>query len=153
MDIMVTKKGWLKNDMLSKFKKDTIAVGVRGQLCYNKTTAILHSLGCIWDYQLFLKNNLDFNSLIPNYDVAEYAIVKALNLGYNVVPLINSFSNKIEFKYKDPFDKYTYDRTFNDNKEIIFLHLGRGVKKSENKNWDKILGLNEWNQVFKHYNT
>ena len=154
MDVMVTKKGWLKNDMLSKFKKGTIAVGVRGQLCYDKTIAILHSLGCIWDYHLFLENNLDFNDLLPKYDVSEYAIVKAKNLGFSIIPLINSFTNKIEFKYDDPFDKYTYDRTFNDNKEIIFIHLGRGIKNSEDKIFDKnFIGLKEWNQVFKYYNT
>jgi hypothetical protein len=154
MDIMITKSGWMKDCLLSEFSSNkVIAVGVRKQKCLDKSQYILHSLGCLWKYDLFMKLNLDFWSKIPNYDVGELAIIKSLNKGYEIKHLLCTYNDVIDFDYEDVYEDFIYDRVFNRSNEIIFLHLGRGINKSNSKNGvlKNKLDVNDWKEIYNHY--
>ena len=132
MDVMVTAENWLEV-LLTKFDKDVIAVGVLKQLCFDKSEEILHSLGCIWDYQKFKLLNTSFMPEFPNYDVGEKAIVNAKNSGFKIKALRNTFSestlvNVLDEEFKD---LPGVDRALDDKNNVLFMHLGRGIAKSD----------------------
>jgi hypothetical protein len=148
MDIMAIHKDWL-NSLLDLFSNDVIAVGVRKQLCYDKSEEILHSLGCLWDYKKFKELNLNLMPDIPKYDVGEKAIVKAIASGKTISCLKNSFVDEINFnKVNDIFHMYTIDKSFSCHGDIVFLHLGRGVLKSEKGDIRGKMTLEDWQNLY-----
>lgn len=133
-DIMVCKTGWLSN-MLSKIDGNVKAVGVRLDK-YRVSECILHVLGYIIDFQIFKKLKLSFLPQLPNYDVGDLAIYNLTKSGYGIYAFPNSLHEpELLHNIPDssPFKTIYMDRTFDENKEIFFLHMGRGVIKSEGK--------------------
>jgi hypothetical protein len=131
MDIMFTDSSLVLN-LLKKFNKDIIAVGVRQQKNLSGDIDILHSLGCMWKLKLYNDLDLSMEAKLPYFDVGENAIHKAISHGYKIDSLECSYSspeilNKIDEKYlKLPGT----DRTINKENEVVFMHLGRGISKS-----------------------
>lgn len=145
-DIAVCKKGWLQY-LLSKFDDKTKAVGVRMDTARVKD-GILHVLGYIVDFQLFKKLDLDFFPKLPKYDVGDRIISEIKNAGYEIFATPNSIWNKevVEKLSNDsPYKNFNIDRSVDDNGNVIFMHLGRGVNKSIGSYIDNEKSIEIWN--------
>ncbi len=145
-DTAVCKRGWLKY-MLSKFDNNIRAVGVRENKRKSRE-GLLHVLGYIIDYQLYKKLNLSFMPELPNIDVGDNAIISLKKAGYEVFAAPNTIWDK---GLIDKIPDHSYlkhlnaDRSFDDEGDVFFLHLGRGVKKALRKgksNTDK--SIKKW---------
>ena len=138
MDIMFTHKNFL-DSLLQLFTEKTAAVGVLKQFNLSKKFEILHSLGCLWKYNILLNYDLSFRTQLPNYDVSELAMKFVFDKGYNIKALRNSYNDPdvleiIDAKFKD-IGKGV-DRAIDNNGRVVFMHLGRGILKS-NKSYYK----------------
>ncbi len=147
-DIAVCKYGWL-NYLISKFSHTIKAVGVRKDSTRIKD-GILHVLGYIVDFQLIIKNNLSFLPKLPEFDTGDLLIVEIKKLGYDIFATPNTlWDSKLETYIPDNsvFKNISIDRSFDDDMQIFFLHLGRGVQKSQQKRKFKTLSVADWEQM------
>ncbi|MGB7337354.1 MAG: hypothetical protein WBC91_00565 [Phototrophicaceae bacterium] len=132
MDTMVTSKNWL-SDLLSETNEKVRAIGVRLDTARTQD-GILHILGCLFDYQLFCSLSLDFYPDLPQYDVGDRISVRFKETGYDIKAYRNSLWQPDLIDLLPPASPYRdlmVDRTFDDNDNVFFLHLGRGVLKSD----------------------
>ncbi|MFH1047617.1 MAG: methyltransferase domain-containing protein [Patescibacteria group bacterium] len=144
-DIVVCKDGWLQY-LLSKFDTKTAAVGVRFDDNRVKE-GILHVLGYIVDFQIFKKLNLNFFPELPAFDVGDKAIVELKKAGYGIFATPNSIwdKNVTERLPEDsPFKDFHVDRSVDDDGDVIFMHLGRGVYKSTGAYTDTEKSIGMW---------
>ena len=121
--------------LLSKFSSDTAAVGMRPQSSYDRSEDGLHSLGCLWHTPKFLQLEESLLPDFPRFDVGEKAVSKARELGMEIVGLDNTYSDwTAESRIVGPkFLGLKVDRTLDDNGEVLFLHLGRGIPRSQGR--------------------
>lgn len=131
MDIMPCRAGWL-SFLRSKLGQGTASAGVR--MDRRRTPeGILHILGYLVDFQLFRKFNLDFLPQLPRYDVGDRVIIALRDAGYDVFACPNTLwePQLVErIPLSSPLRHLCVDRSFDDDGNVIFLHLGRGVRKS-----------------------
>ena len=136
-DVIFTQSNSIK-DLREKMLNDKkiIAGGFREQFNLGKKYKIIHSLGCMWNLDLFKKLNLNLYPDLPNYDIAEKAIALSLKQGYKILSYRNLRTDKpLNYEIKDK--KYLtlgngVDICVNNKFEVVFLHLGRGIEKSKN---------------------
>jgi hypothetical protein len=153
MDVMFTNEKVIQN-LLSMFDEKTAAVGVLKQKNLAGTHDILHSLGCMWNYKIYNNLNLTMEIDFPNFDVGELAITKAVNKGYHIKNFNCSFSNPEIVK--DLPERYQnlpgVDRSINTDSDVVFMHLGRGIPKTENTYWKTgRTSFTEWESWFDRY--
>jgi len=143
MDTMPCRDNWLKF-LKSKIKGNIAASGVRYDNVRVKE-GILHVLGYIIDFQLFKKYNLNFLPQLPDYDVGDLAIVNLKKQNHEIFACPNTLwqPELVENINNDDMKKIHVDRSFDDNGNIIFLHLGRGLFKSVDGQLYKTT-LKEW---------
>jgi hypothetical protein len=153
MDIMVTHEKTIHN-ILALFNEKTAAVGVLKQKNLSKTHDILHSLGCMWNYKIYNDLSLSMETDLPDFDVGELAIIKAVNKGYHINNLKCSYSNpEIVDSFSDQYKNLPgVDRTIDKDGNVVFMHLGRGIPKSEGSYWKDgkttVLGWEHWFNKF-----
>ncbi|MCB0109707.1 MAG: hypothetical protein KDE53_27485 [Caldilineaceae bacterium] len=135
MDTMPSRKGWLSylTGKVDSFAGGTIAAaGVR--LDHARVTAgVLHVLGYLVDYQLFRQLALDFLPALPALDVGDRVTVALRQAGYGVFACRNTFNEPAVatlLEDDSPFKALAVDRALDDEGNVIFLHQGRGVRKS-----------------------
>lgn len=145
-DIAVCRYDWLEY-LLSKFNKETRAVGVRMDKSRVKD-GILHVLGYIIDFQLFKSLKLNFLPNLPRLDVGDGAIVSLKEAGYKIFAAKNTiWDDSLKDSLKPEYFKdFMVDRSLNDQDEVFFLHLGRGVLKSLDENLSPEKSLNLWRE-------
>ena len=130
-DCVPVKKGWLSY-LKSKLNDEVKIAGVRQD---PRRVKAIHQSGFIFDFELYKKLDLCFMHNMPVYDVGDQITLGLLEEGYKYFVCKNTFNNPelVEIlnkeKYPDFFKKYTFDKCFNDDNELIYLHLGRGTKK------------------------
>jgi hypothetical protein len=134
MDTTPCSTTWLSH-LLSKLGNGIAAAGVR--MDRGRTPeGVLHVLGFAVDFQLFLQLNLDFFPDLPNFDVGDKVTTGLRAAGYDVYSCANTHSNPelIEkIPRESPFRNLHVDRVFDDEGNVIFLHLGRGVVKASGR--------------------
>ena len=140
MDTMPVKTGWLTY-LQSKISDDIKAGGVRmDKLPHRTPEGVLHILGCLVDFQIIKELNLDFFPLLPKYDVGDRITVDLRNAGFDVFACPNSLWEPIlleKLPLISPFRFINVDHSFDGEGNVIFLHLGRGVRKSLGKHFKK----------------
>ncbi len=144
-DCAPCKKGWLSY-LMSKFDDKTRAVGVREDT-FRIKEGILHVLGYMIDYQIFRKNQLSFFPELPSFDVGDKAIHQLGVQGYKYWAAPNTLWNPelvAKIVNGDLFKDLPVDRSLNDDNEVFFLHLGRGVLKSQGDYEDASKSLAVW---------
>jgi hypothetical protein len=132
MDTMPCRRGWL-SFLRSKLTDQVVAAGVRMDRTRN-AEGILHVLGCLVDFQLFKKLGLDFFPKLPEYDVGDLVTVRLRQLGYKVYACHNTLWEPhlaADNLQGSPLGDFMVDRSFDDEGNVIFLHLGRSIRKSE----------------------
>lgn len=131
MDTLPCREGWL-SFLKSKVMHGFGAAGVR--LDRGRTPAgVLHVLGYLVDFQLFRKLSLDFFPRLPQYDVGDKVTVALRNAGHDVFACRNTLwePHLVEMiPPSSPLRTLNVDRAFDDEGNVIFLHLGRGIRKS-----------------------
>ncbi|MDP3997109.1 MAG: hypothetical protein Q8P73_01280 [bacterium] len=131
MDVMPTRIGWL-SFMLSKLNDRVKAAGVRLDKA-RSPEGVLHILGCLFDWQLFQQLNVSFLPALPEFDVGDKITTEFRAAGYGVYACPNTIWNPRladDLSASSPFKNFNVDRSFDDEGDVIFLHLGRGIKKS-----------------------
>ena len=135
MDTMACHTGWL-TFLKSKLSDKIGAAGIR--LDRGRTPeGVLHVLGYLVDFQLFRRLGLDFMPELPRYDVGDRVTVALREAGYGVFACHNTLWEPELIKSipsSSPMRQFYFDRAFDDNGNVIFLHLGRGISKSFLKN-------------------
>ena len=94
---------------------------------------VLHVLGYLVDFQLFQQLALDFLPALPALDVGDRVTVRLRQAGYSVFACRNTlYEPDLENLLADgsSFKRLPVDRSLDDNNNVIFLHQGRGVRKS-----------------------
>ncbi len=144
MDTMPVKSGWLSY-LQSKLGGKVAASGVRMDNTRTKD-GVLHVLGYMVDFQVFRRLGLNFFPTLPDYDVGDEVTVKLRQAGYGVFACRNSLWNA-ELVNLIPegsaLRTLNVDRSFDDDDDVIFLHLGRGVRRSAG-NHTGGTSLEEW---------
>lgn len=131
MDTMPVKSGWLSY-LKSKLNDKTAASGVRMDNTRTRD-GVLHVLGYMVDFQVFRKLELNFFPNLPDYDVGDEVTVKLREAGYDVFACRNSLWNPDLVSLipdSSVLRHLNVDRSFDDDDDVIFLHLGRGVRRS-----------------------
>ena len=134
MDTMPCHPGWLSH-LTSKIEGKTAAAGVR--MDTGRTPeGVLHCLGMLVDFQRFRELELDFKPQLPRYDVGDRITVDLRTHGFEVFACPNTMWQPElteNLPATSPFLELTRDRAFDDNGNVIFLHMGRGVSKATGK--------------------
>jgi hypothetical protein len=131
MDALPCRAGWL-SFLKSKIAGNVLAAGVR--LDRTRTPdGVLHVLGYMVDFREFKKLDLDFFPELPGSDVGDRVTIKLREAGYQVFACPNTvwrpeLASRIPSS--SPFKELHVDRAFDDEGNLIFLHLGRGVRRS-----------------------
>lgn len=131
MDTMPCSKGWLSY-LRSKIKENIKAAGVRMDRT-RTPEGVLHVLGYLVDFQLFTELGLDYFPDLPRFDVGDRVTVRLREAGYDVFACPNTlWEPKLAARIPQdsPLREFSVDRSFDDDANVIFLHLGRGVRKS-----------------------
>lgn len=144
-DTIVTHPNWLEafksklsdKIRISAFRRDPIRVHA------------YHIAGLLTDYQLMLKLGADFlpnmrNERFPEkpvYDVGDNVTIKFEENGYEGFHLPNTGLDETLIGIFPEGSVYnnmhSCDRCFNENSEVVFVHMGRGAPKSSGKYNDK----------------
>jgi len=131
MDALPCRAGWL-SFLRSKISDRIAAAGVRMDRT-RTPEGVLHVLGYMVDFQLFTKLGLDFLPDLPRLDVGDRVTVALREAGYDVFACDNTLWKPIleeNIPATSPLKQFHVDRSFDDDGNVIFLHLGRGVRKS-----------------------
>jgi hypothetical protein len=140
MDTMPCRTGWL-SFLRSKFNDRIRAAGVRMDKKPHRTPeGVLHVLGTLVDFQLFQQLELDFLPHLPRYDVGDCVTVALRDAGYDVFACRNTLRQPDlvdKIPSSPPLRHLNVDRSLDDDGNVIFLHLGRGVGKAVGKRTKK----------------
>lgn len=143
MDTMACRSGWLSY-LRDKFNEEVRAVGVRMD-----TTRVrcLHILGMMFDFTLFQPLKLTFKHNLPEYDVGDGLSLALEKAGYRLWACRNTHSDPAlsdALPDDSPYRDFGVDRALNDQHEVIFMHLGRGVSKSRGRQLKGKVSPEEW---------
>lgn len=153
-DCVPCKKGWLSY-LKSKLNDEVKIAGVRQDPTRVKA---LHQSGFIFDFELYKKLGLSFMHNMPAYDVGDQITSGLLANGYKYFLCKNMFNNPEaiellnEETYPDFLREYIFDRCFNDDGELIYLHLGRGTMEHRDALLkEKRLSKKDWITLINRY--
>lgn len=151
-DTVACREGWLAY-LLSKFDEKTGAVGTLLDK-FRVPEGVLHVYGYIIDFQLFQKLGLTFLPDLPALDVGDKAIVDLRKAGYNIFSTPNTFRDAKTLEAiseKSPFRNINVCRSVDDQGDIIFMHLGRGVPRSQGQNVTAERSVEIWESFIRKY--
>jgi hypothetical protein len=131
MDTLAACRGWL-GYLSSKLDRDVRAAGV---LLHKDRIpeGVLHVLGYMVDFRLFQELNLDFFPELPALDVGDRVSLALRRAGYEVFGCRNTYNQPEladEIPDSSPWKNIKVFRALDDENQVIFLHLGRGVRRS-----------------------
>jgi hypothetical protein len=131
MDTMPCRTGWLSY-LISRMNGAVKAAGVRMDKTRERE-GILHVLGYMVDFQLFQKLSLDYLPDLPGLDVGDRVTLRLREEGFDVFACPNTLWEPElaeRIPASSPLKELHVDRSFDSDGNVIFLHLGRGVRKS-----------------------
>jgi len=152
MDILLTSERTLPLLVKEAGKPGRFAAGVRRQLNLGKSEPILHSLGCMWNADVLEQLGEKFAPDFPDYDVGEKLSAAASRLGLDFYSLksMSEARNPDVLTHLNSLFGGRSDAAFDNNEELLFLHLGRGIPKSMRftKTRDP---LANWREAYERY--
>ncbi len=134
MDTVACAPHWL-DFLIGKLDERVAAAGVRmdrGRV----PAGALHVLGLLMDYAVVQRLGLDFYPDLPAYDVGDRITVGLRAAGYDVFACRNTFTDPALAETLPPDSPYAalgVDRSLDDDGQVIFMHLGRGLPKATNR--------------------
>lgn len=127
-DILISDPNWLPL-MLSKVGEQVRAVGMMAD---PKRIHAMVLNGFLFDLSLFRELNMTFLPQLPKYDGGDLVTEAIRRRGLSYYVCANTFNRPETVNWirdDDPFKRFQCDRVFDDNRRIIFAHLGRGTMK------------------------
>jgi len=149
MDTMTCRSGWLES-LRGMIDPKNRASGV----CMEHVRSpegVLHILGCLIDYQAMKKNGVDFFPDLPGVDVGDNVTIKFRQAGLSVKSLENTYENPeliAKIPEDSPYKNIGVMRTFDSKGNIVFMHLGRGIRKSDKTYVGESAATEEWLAFF-----
>jgi hypothetical protein len=128
-DVLVCKSGWL-GFLMSKLNEKTRGAAVSHDPIRVKA---MHASGFLFDFSLFKPLNMSFLPNLPHYDVGDLITICLRQAGYDYYVCRNTFNHPETIELisrNDPLREMHCDRVFDDNENLIYLHLGRGTPKA-----------------------
>jgi len=129
-DALPVKVGWL--DYLKSKINDKVKIAGVSQ--DRARVNAVHVSGFLFDFELYEKLNLHFMHDMPIYDVGDFITIGLRGNDYETFVCKNTFNNpetlalvKDNPKYPEFVRNSPFDRCFNDDGELIYMHLGRGT--------------------------
>jgi hypothetical protein len=134
-DALVYRDSWLEY-VLSKVNTKVRGVGMIADADKHRIGA-MHQSGFLFDFNLYKPLNMDMSAYIgKNIEPGDDVTLKLRQADYDIFICKNTFNDSglIErIPGEDPLRYMNCDRIFDDQWNIIYLHLGRGTMKSEDK--------------------
>lgn len=131
MDTVPCQVDWISY-LQSKMTDRVRAAGFHLQRNRNPE-GVLHVLGFLLDFQIFRRLDLDFFPRLPQLDVGDYVTVGLRQAGYQVSACRDTL-NQPELinliPVSSPYKNLNLFRALDDENRVIFMHLGRGVRKT-----------------------
>lgn len=147
MDTFPCRSNWLSY-LISKIDVTVKAAGVRLDTARNPQ-GVLHVLGYVVDFQTFRAMNLDFFPELPCLDVGDKITARLREAGHDIFSCPNTlWSPELEDRIPNgsPLKELKVDRSFDEEGNVIFLHLGRGVRKSTGEHRSGV-SLDTWLEI------
>jgi hypothetical protein len=151
MDTMPCRLGWL-SFLQSKLNERTPAAGVRMDKV-RSAEGYLHVLGLLFDFQRFCKLGLNFMPELPALDVGDRISREFRKAGYQLFACRNTLWDPAlvqQIPPSSPFYHLPVDRSFDDQGEVIFLHLGRGIRQTTGQHQGH-LSVPDWVQFAREH--
>ena len=127
------------------------ASGVLKQRSFARTHEVLHSLGCMWLGEVTRQSDFSLFPEFPLFDVGEAQVASQVDRGGTIRGLRNTQSDEALIKdLPSDLASFNVDRAVNENNELMFLHLGRGIPKAQDsyKKQNKV-DVNMWERWYK----
>ncbi len=147
MDTMACQPGWL-SFLAGKLSEKVAGAGVRLDRS-RQSSGILHILGAMFDLQMVREKDLSFMPALPQFDVGDRISYGLKAEGYQLYACRNSLwepSLVQRLPESSPMRRLHVDRAFNEQDEVIHLHLGRGVQKSKETTNRHKTTIDDWLQ-------
>lgn len=147
MDALPCRSGWL-SFLRGKIQGKIAAAGVRMDRT-RTPEGVLHVLGYLVDFRIFRDLGLDFFPDLPGLDVGDRVTVRLREAGYDVFACPNTVWEPFladRIIESSPLRDLHVDRSFDDDGNVIFLHLGRGTRRSTGEH-KKGTSAQEWIRV------
>lgn len=144
MDTLACREGWM-SFLKNKLRNGIAAAGVRMDRT-RTPEGVLHVLGYMVDFQVFRRLNLNFFPELPAFDVGDLVTVKLRATGHGIFACPNTVWEPDlvkEMPESSLLRALNVDRAFDDEGNVIFLHLGRGVRRSTGEH-RKGTSVEEW---------
>lgn len=92
----------------------------------------MHQSGFLVDFRLFHPLKMSFLPKLPEYDVGDLVTIRLREAGFDTYICKNTFNHPETLAWiTDEALRAMYCvRAFNDDREVIYLHLGRGTSKT-----------------------
>ncbi len=154
-DCVPCREGWLAY-LKSRLNDEVKIAGVRQD---PGRVRAMHQSGFLFDFTLYGKLSLTFMHNMPTYDVGDQITAGLLDGGYRYFVCKNTYNNPETAAWLDRetcpdfMREYVFDKCFDDTREPIYLHLGRGTMANrEDSLKEKRLSREEWvDLVTRHY--
>ncbi len=152
-DSVPVKKGWLPF-LKSKLNDKVKIAGV------SQDTARVHAIhqsGFLFDFRLYKELGMSFMHNMPEYDVGDMITLRLRENGYGEFFCQNTFNRpaNAEFlntgEYPDFVRKYRMDKSFDDDRNLIYMHLGRGTAKNRDEQKEGRMTKQDWINCINHY--
>ena len=128
-DVLACKSGWL-DFLISKLDEE-----VRGAAVATHTSGLVAmSASCfLVDFSLYRPLRMHFLPNMPHWDAGELVTVRLNEAGYRWFVAENTFDSPEligRIPQNDPLHHLHADRSFDDEGNVFFMHLGRGATKA-----------------------
>lgn len=145
MDTVTTRNGWLSY-LESKCSNATKAAGVCAEFLRYPDEGVLHVLGCIVDNQAIIDLGLEYFPDLPKCDVGDKITLGLRAAGYDTYCCRNTFNSpELAAQIDDVrFHDLQVVRSLDDDGNVIFMHLGRGIPKAGNTYVGKSAPADAW---------
>jgi len=145
MDTMPCAPHWL-DYLMTRLSVSCPAAG----MCMEKSRhpdGVLHVLGFIVKYPLLKELKIDFYPDLPGFDVGDKISFVLRRKGYSIYACQNTYEKPeliINIDEKSPLRNLNVVRVFDDEQQVIFLHLGRGIPKANGRYQGKSANIEDW---------
>jgi hypothetical protein len=156
-DTLVTKENWLQH-FLSKIDEDVRLVGYRRD---TGRVQALHVGGLLVDYPLMKQLGVDFfpdlneKDRMTRYDTGDLLSVRFEQAGYRIHTLRNTFNHPESgdnLPLGNPYRDIPVDRAFDEDGDVIFMHLGRGTMMTSTRRKKSVrITSREWVDFAERY--